>query len=163
MNTNKEKMISGLDFKDYIPLIELTVSESYVEKSDFSKEIYKTMTLNIMDSVRESGEAETMHKVARVAAKCGMCARKWVNDLLAWASELKDVSELFVCENNNVAEVVVVVDDSTQEHVLDYNDFLFETRSKYDEIHDFMVIDEELKIALPAMYAVVNSVYKRGE
>ena len=67
------------------------------------------------------------------------------------------------CENNNVTEVVVVVDDSTQEHVLDYNEFLFEIRSKYDEIHDFMVIDEVLKAALPAMYTRVNSVYKRGE
>lgn len=163
MNVNKVKMTSGLDFNEYISLIELTVSENHVEKSDFSKEIYKTMTLDIMDSIMESADAETMHKVACVAAKCGMCAGEWINELVAWASGLKDVSELLVCENDNVTEVVAVVEDSTQEHVLDYNDFLFEIRSKYDEVHDFMVIDEVLKNALPAMYTMVNSVYKRGE
>lgn len=163
MNTKKVKMTGGLKFEDYISLAELKVSEDYVEKSDFSKETYKTMTLDVMDSVIESGDAEIMHKVACVVAKCGMHAREWVNDLLAWISELKDASELLVCENNNDTEVVVVVDDSTQEHVLDYNEFLFEIRSKYEEIHDFMVIDEELKVALPAMYTTVNCVYKRGE
>lgn len=162
-NVSKVKMSAGLQIEDYISLVELKVSEEYVEKSNFSKETYKTMTLDVMDSVMESGDTETMHKVACVVAKCGMHAREWVSDLLAWINELSDASELLVCENNNATEVVVVVDDSTQDHVLDYNEFLFEIRSKYDEIHDFMVIDEELKAALPAMYTKVNCVYKRGE
>ncbi len=163
MNTSKAMMNTSLRLDDYISLFEFTVSEEYVKKSSFSKETYKTMTLDVMDSVMESKNAEIMHRVAKVVAKYGEHTKEWINAILTWISGLDDASEMLICENDSVTEVVVVVDDSTQEHVLDYNEFLFEIRSKYEEVHDFMVIDEMLKTALPAMYTAVNSVYKRGE
>lgn len=148
---------------NYLPLINLTLSEEYIRQSDFSKEKYKTITLDVMDSVLVSGDAKTMNNVASVVAKWNKKECEWVGYLLNWVKTLEDAQELLVCKNGSAIEVVVVVEDATRDEVLDYNEFLFEVRSKYDEVHDFMVLDEELKSALPAMYTQVDCIYKRGE
>lgn len=165
MNANMDAMSTqrNLQMNEYVAVLEMNLSEQYVKNSNFSREKYKTMTLDVMDSVFVSGDTKTMHSVAGVVAKWNNCEDDWVGDLVSWAKTIEDAKELLICENGNVMEIVVVVDDSTKDHVLDYNEFLFEIRGKYDEIHDFMVLDDELRAALPAMYTQVKCIYKRGE
>lgn len=161
VQTKKEQV--SLPLGNYVAVAEIKLSEEYVKQSELSKETYKMLTLNVMDTVLVSGDTKTMHNVAAVVAKWNKVESEWVGTLLTWVKSLEDARELLICENNSVTEIVVIVDDSTKDHVLDYNEFLFDIREKYTEVHDFMIIDDELKAALPAMYTQVTNIYKRGE
>lgn len=87
--------------------------------------------------------------------------KDWVGKVLAFGREHFDIQQLLICKNSNVKDIVMVVDDTTEERILDYNDFLFEIRKEYDEVHDFMVIDENMLDALASMYCERISFYER--
>ena len=87
---------------------------------------------------------------------------KYIEILLTNIKELNDISEVYICKNSNLSNIVLVVEDTTKEHILDYYEFLFELRDKYEGIHDFMIIDKEYRNLASSMYEETNCIYKRG-
>jgi len=138
------------------------VSYSHVKKSDRSTSAYKTLSINLMDSVRAGGDIATIASVGKIVQKWALDSTEWVNKLLNFCEEKEDIYQLLLGENNSEKEVIVVVDDTTKEWVLDYNEFLFDIRDEYEEIEDFMVIDRIMLPAVDSMYKEVNCLYERG-
>ena len=108
VQTKKEQV--SLPLGNYVAVAEIKLSEEYVKQSELSKETYKMLTLNVMDTVLVSGDTKTMHNVAAVVAKWNKVESEWVGTLLTWVKSLEDARELLICENNSVTEIVVIVD-----------------------------------------------------
>lgn len=137
------------------------ISDMALKKSDFTNAKYKRLSLDIMDGVRSGGDITTMSIVSGIVRNTIIEEKDWVGKVLAFGREHFDIQQLLICKNSNVKDIVMVVDDTTEERILDYNDFLFEIRKEYDEVHDFMVIDENMLDALASMYCERISFYER--
>lgn len=157
-----EKNRGNLPQESFYLCCAFEISNTYLQKSDYSKAKYKALSLDIMDGVRNCGDIDTMNVVSNIVARWGVQESEWISDIIEFSKGKEDIEEFFVGENDLVKDVILIVDDTTEEHILDYNEFLFNIRDKYDEIHDFMVIDECMKSAINAMYNVVSCIYKRG-
>ena len=140
----------------------LLIEQSIVQESSFSATKYKGLSVNIMDDVRCCGDSRTMIAVAKTVEKWTRNDISWVNEVLCFCKENEEIQSVYIGNKENIKEIIFTVDDSTSEDVLEYNDFMFNIREKYDEVHDFMVIDKSMKEVLDAMYLTIESIYTRG-
>ena len=133
-----------------------------VRKSDFSKGKYKALTLDIMDGVKNSGDLDAIWNTLGAVQKWVGKETNYLEEILSFFKEQQDIKAVLICGNNDISDIIIIVDDTTKDVVLDYNDFLFDISDNYDEIHDFMVVDEDMLEAVNAMYESQRWIYKRG-
>lgn len=133
-----------------------------VRQSDFSKGRYKALTLDIMEGVKSSGNMDAAWNTLGAVQKWVGKETKYSAEIISFSKKHQDIKEALICTNNDTSDVVIVVDDTTKDVILDYNEFLFDIRDNYDEVHDFMVVDEDMLDAVNAMYESKRWIYKRG-
>ena len=68
----------------------------------------------------------------------------YLSKIVLFAKEHQDIKAALIYANNDISDIVIVVDDTTKDAVLSYNDFLFDMRDRYSEVHDFMIVDEDM-------------------
>ena len=154
-----QKCLVDEKIKNYVTL---EVTKAYVKESKYVGEMYKELSLNIMDRVGMCGDSFTMAQVANVVQHWAKEATGWIKEILDFCRNHTDIEEFVIGKNQDRQDIIIVVDDSTTDEVLDYNDFLFEIRGNNKEIHDFMVIDSCMKSAIDAMYSNSEKKYVRG-
>lgn len=162
MSANAEKIRQIIAPDNYKIYLDYEVSYAHVKESNYPKSKYKALSLNIMDSVRNSGDTQMIASVYATVQDWTLDAREWVNRLLDFCNAHPDVIKLLLGDSNTGTEVIMVVSDTTQEWVLDYNEFLFDIRDAYAEVEDFMVIDNDMLSAVDSMYKKVRYLYERG-
>lgn len=133
-----------------------------VRKSDFSKGKYKALTLDIMEGVKNSGDLDAIWNTLEVVQKWVGKEIKYLSEIVSFSKEHQDIRSALICSNNDINDIIMIVDDATKDVVLDYNEFLFDIRDNYGEVHDFMVVDENMLEAVNAMYESQRWIYKRG-
>ncbi len=82
-------------------------------------------------------------------------------EIVLFAKEHQDIKAVLIYANNDISDIVIVVDDTTKDAVLSYNDFLFDIRDSYSEVHDFMIVDEDMLEAVNVMYESQRWIYQR--
>ena len=65
-------------------------------------------------------------------------------------------------KNGGKTEFIIVMDDSSVDEVLEYNGFAFDLRRKFDESHDFMVLEVNTSNGIGQMFEEINVLYERG-
>ena len=164
---NKEILINENHFFVFTKsMSEVYFNESIecVRKADTSVDEMKNITVDIMKKVSEKKDPDLMNSVATTVQIWKKDKSKaWKSAIIKFAKERPDIRSVNVVTTyDDMWEVVIVVEDTTKENVLDYNDFLFEVREKYNSMKDFMVIDENMKTALDSMYKRIEIIYKRS-
>lgn len=163
MAANVEKMKS-LFINDIIISNKFTfeMSKQCVRSSNSNHTEYKALTLDIMKEVESGHDAYTMAAVANVVGKWACEQVEYYKEVIKFCREHHDISEALLGDNCEKKDIILLVDDSTKEEVLDYNDFMFEVRENYSEVDDFIIIDNFMKSAIEAMYHNLECIYVRG-
>ena len=83
-------------------------------------------------------------------------------ELIEFAKKHTDVKSVCLCKSiEEKLVVIIIVDDTTKEHILDYNDFMFAMRELYENLSDFMIIDTEYDTCTKYMFNDIESIYNR--
>ena len=75
---------------------------------------------------------------------------------------MQDINRALLCEKSDGEELVIIMDDSSNDTVLDYNEYCFNLQKKYKAITDFMVLDNATSKGIQYMYMKINVIYERG-
>lgn len=73
-----------------------------------------------------------------------------------------DIEKIYLCQENDIASFIVIMDDSTSDNVFRYNELGFELSEQYPEIEDFMIIDTDEASGCEGLLENYNLIYKRG-
>lgn len=161
MSENTERIRTRIASSNILRL-EYDLTSECVRHSNASRSEYKALTLDIMNEVKSSNDMYTMEAVAKVVGKWSKEQLSYYEEVIDFCRVNEDISEFLIGSNDNINDIVLIVDDSTKENVLDYNDFLFKIRRDKSEINDFLVVDSFMLNAVCAMYKNLKSIYKRG-
>lgn len=87
----------------------------------------------------------------------------WQIDLIQFAVAHSDIAEIYATEKDiDGCEFVIIMDDVTNSHVFDYNEFCFQFSEKYEKVTDFMVIDVEEAQGCHDLLSTYSIIYSRG-
>lgn len=89
---------------------------------------------------------------------------KWKNELRKYCASHRDINKALSASKNNDSQefIVIIMDDSTNDSVLDYNEFGYQLREKYpDSIDDFMVLDVDISKGITDPYDQIDYLYER--
>lgn len=136
-------------------------AEKIVNESTASVNAYKMLTLNIVASCKDGYSQNRMVDMIEAWSldlnKCG-----WHRELIEFCKSKNDIVKAISAKNGGKTEFIIVMDDSSVDEVLEYNGFAFDLRRKYDEIHDFMVLDVNTSNGIGQMFEEINVLYERG-
>lgn len=142
---------------------QFNISRECVNNTNTSTSNYKQLTLTFMDSVKNSHDVPAMCNFNRIVGEWMAEELRYYAEIHSFCVNHNDITEVYLGINNKRKELVVLVDDSTKEETVDYNDFFFDIRDKYEEIDDFMIMDDFMKDSISAMYSNRETLYTRGE
>ncbi len=77
---------------------------------------------------------------------------EYLSALVAFSKKHTDIKMIMICSNADIIDIIMVVDDTSKDEILSYNEFLFDMCDGYNEIHDFMIVDKSMLEAVSAMY-----------
>ena len=89
---------------------------------------------------------------------------KWKNELRKYCASHRDINKALSASRNNDRQefIIIIMDDSTNDSVLDYNEFGYQLREKYpDSIDDFMVLDVDTSKGITDSYDQMDYLYER--
>ncbi len=127
----------------------------------------KNLTFNLLEASKS-----TVRQDGKTISAIAKCIQRWEEeksvllglraDMMSCYSFRKDVSRIFLCREGRTFSFVIVVDDSTSDTVFDYNEFGFMLSERYQDIEDFMVIDEEEAKGCSQLLSSYDKIYQRG-
>lgn len=82
----------------------------------------------------------------------------WQNELVEFCKDKTDIKGAYRAFNDGQKEFVIMMEDSTKDSYFDYADFCFDLRSRYSEIHDFMILDGTVN-DLNSLFERVEKIY----
>lgn len=153
--------LNMLSFQNAIASIRLDDAENTI-KSSSEKEL-KDLAINIFSKVKKT-DVQIQNQLADMieAWSINLNAVAWTEDIKKYCADKNDIRCAYSVRFLNNKQLVIVVDDMSQDSVLEYNMFAFELRDKYPDIYDFMVIDADAFDSLKDEFETCNEVYKRG-
>lgn len=134
-----------------------------VKKSNATVEQFKDLTVNLMDEISKKQDLEEMCAVTNAI-------NKWKTDkTLSWKAALTeygracdDIVNIFVGENSEGSEIVIVADSVITQAVLEHNDYCFDLCDDNEDIDNFVVYDKEEFDCMKKEYTNYKKVYQRG-
>lgn len=147
-------------FQKAITEMRIDDAKKKVRDSHARVEDFKMLTLNIMSACKDSS---SKNRTADVFEAWFLDLRKdeWQEDLVRFCRAKGDIAKALGVKNAGKEEFIIIMDDSSVDSVLDYNEFAFGLREKHKEIHDFMVLDVNTSKGIEQMYEEVNVLYER--
>lgn len=134
-----------------------------VVETDFSQEEMKNLTVDIMEKISETRNPNLMNLVANTVDFWKKDKTKeWKQSLCNFARTKKDIINIYVGRSEKGNEFIIVMEDSLNDNVLDYNEFSFQLAEKYSDIKDFMVLDKEEFESLSYYFSKLRKIYQRG-
>ncbi len=151
-------------FKEEITSMRVDEAKNKIVSSETSANKFKILTIQLIDEVDKMNSSIQKNKMIDVieAWSISLSDNTWRDELISFCKKRSNIVSAFVVSNNGKDEFVIFMDDVTDESVLEYNEFGFELRAKYDDIHDFMILDVDMKESIKNMFANKEKVYERG-
>lgn len=132
-----------------------------VEKTNADSRQYKKLVSDMLNLSQKINKSIDLEKISNCidSWKESCVNNQWVIQLKEYFSKCKDVLYIYVYCNR---EVVVVLEDITNDNLFIYNEFCFDLADKYQDINNFMVIDEEEAIGSQDLLRNYDMIYKKG-
>lgn len=135
-----------------------------LSNNEISKERTKGLTVALLEASKDSNNSEALLRIAK-------CINVWEENkeleelkqsILTNYAEKQDISSIYLCKDNQIVSFIVVMDDSTENTVFEYNEIGFNLSEKYRAIEDFMIIDNSEANGCLGLLSNYNLIYKRG-
>lgn len=144
----------------------LDIAKERIYEENIEKKTYKQLCGVLTDDIKSSGDEELIQAAMDdIYAILDQYSKEdaWKNDLKKYCSSHSDINKaLSVSKSNNSREFIIIMDDSTKDSVLDYNEFGYQLREKYpDRIDDFMVLDVDTSKGITDSYDEIEYLYER--
>jgi hypothetical protein len=126
---------------------------------------YKVLSLELTNATRQVGNNIYMKHISSIIKnwKDGIVSELWKEELKSFCIEHEDIIASYSAEDEGKRLFIIVMDDSTSDKVLDYNEFGFELKKKYpNEIDDFMVLDSITVNGIDGLLNKVSNIYTKG-
>lgn len=158
MSTITRFAVAGLaEYK--IDSIKNTLSNNAI-----SKERASGLTVSLLEASKRSHNNRALIEIAK-------CINVWEENreleelrqsILTSYADKQDIASIYLCKDNQIVSFIVVMDDSTQDTVFEYNEIGFNLSEKYRAIEDFMIIDSSEAAGCLGLLSNYNLIYKRG-
>lgn len=80
--------------------------------------------------------------------------------LIKYSKEHIDILKVIIgTNNNNKTILIIIMEDSTNDNVLEYNDFCFKLRDQFSEFYDFMVLDIDMISFVSSYLSNIKIIY----
>lgn len=150
-------------------LTKLVIDQSFstakkdVENSISSAKEIKELTTNIMQDISNREDTALMVDVIKTVNRWRKTeVSRWGKGLISLANTYQNINAIYVKQNKEDTEFLLVVDDILSDEVLQYNEFCFELLEDFPEIDNFYIFDEEEYKGMYAEYVDFNKLYQRG-
>lgn len=139
-------------------------AESTIKEASAGVDRLKVLTLDIFHESATTVSRENANKLIDIVETWTIDFEKSeiVNDVIAFCQSMQDINRALLCEKSDGEELVIIMDDSSNDAVLDYNEYCFNLQKKYKAITDFMVLDNATSKGIQYMYMKINVIYERG-
>lgn len=151
-------------FKTGMTSMRMKEAEKAVIKSDASAKEFKILTVQLFEEVENEGSNTQKNKMADIieAWSISLNDRDWREELVSFCRKKENIVSAFVVSNDEKEEFIILMDDVTDESVLEYNEFAFELRARHSNIHDFMILDSNMEASINNMFYNKDKIYERG-
>lgn len=152
-------------FKSGITNMRIKEAEKKVIKSDASAEEFKLLTVQLfkeVENIRSNTQKNRMVDIVE-AWSIDLNDSEWREELKAFCKRKQNIVSAFEVSNSGKEEFIILMDDVTDDSVLEYNEFAFELRAKHSNIHDFMVLDVNMEESINSMFYNKEIIYERGQ
>lgn len=152
-------------FKDGITSMRIKEAEKTVIKSDASAEEFKFLTVQLFKEVEHIKSNTQKNRIVDIveAWSIDLNDSEWREELKVFCKKKQNIVSAFEVSNSGKEEFVILMDDVTDDSVLEYNEFAFELRAKYSNIHDFMILDADMEESINSMFYNKEIIYERGQ
>lgn len=151
-------------FKTGITNMRIEEAEKKVIKSDASADEFKILTVQLFHEVENISSNTQKNKMVDIveAWSISLNDKEWREELKVFCKGKENIVSAFAVSNSGKEEFIILMDDVTDDSVLEYNEFAFELRDKYSNIHDFMILDANMEESINSMFHKKERVYMRG-
>ena len=138
-------------------------AKSQLNEKDCSSGEIKGLTTNIMEFVSDDNNANLMNHIAAAVENWGKDKTlAWKKKLSEYARANSDIIAVYCGAKDGNNKFVIVAEQSFGDMALHHNDFCFELFDEYENISDFMVLDQEEFKGMKEIYAEFSKIYQRG-
>lgn len=142
-------------------------AEKKVIKSDASAEEFKILTVQLFQEVENRSSNMQKNKLVDIVEawstwSISLNDREWREELKVFCKEKENIVSAFAVSNSGKEEFIILMDDVTDDSALEYNEFAFELRAKYSNVHDFMILDANMEESINSMFQKKERIYMRG-
>lgn len=151
-------------FKKEMTNMRAKEAKTTVVKSDASVKEFKLLATQLIDEVGNISSNTQKNKMIDVieAWSISLNDNEWRDELIAFCEKKGNITSAFVVSNGGKEEFIILMDDVTDDSVLEYNEFAFELRAKHNKIHDFMILDASMKDGIDGMFSKIEKIFERG-
>ncbi len=151
-------------FKEELTNMRVGEAKNKIINSETSVKKFKILTIQLIDEVDKTNSNIRRNEMVDLveAWSISLSDNAWRDELILFCKNRRNIVSAFIVSNNGKDEFVIFMDDVTDESVLEYNEFAFELRAKYDDIHDFMILDVGMKESIDNMFSNKEKIYERG-
>lgn len=164
-NTNKKTNNNTIEFVNVMCELKFDNIRSTIEQSNEKKVEFKTLTLDILDATKSMSDIITLKMFSECLErweennKQGKC---WTEELESFCKSKSDITELYIIDDSSKNIFIIVMEDSTNETVFEYNDFALSLLKENESIDDFMVVDCEEISQSEDLLINFKKIYERG-
>lgn len=150
-----------LSFQNALSNVKLEVAIDKIKASNENE--LKTLTISMISQAKNS-TIGTKNSLAEMieAWSIHLNSSEWMEELKAYCKQRLDIDAAYSVRFLNKTQLVIVMDDMSQDSVLEHNEFAFGLRNKHSNISDFMVIDIESFSCMKDEFETCKEIYKRG-
>jgi chloramphenicol O-acetyltransferase len=126
----------------------------------------KDVTIDILNASKTVDKNNRMEYISSIIDKWKetvIVSESWKRELYDYCLTHDDICTSMSAFDEGKKVFIVVMDDSTSDNVMDYNEFGFQLLQKYqDSVNDFMVLDKITSSGIEDLFTNIEIIYKRG-
>ena len=151
-------------FKAGMTSMRIKEAEKAIIGSDASAKEFKILTVQLFEEAENTSSNRQKNKMADIveAWSISLNDSEWQEELISFCRKKENIISAFVVSNGEKEEFIILMDDVTDDSVLEYNEFAFELRARYSGIHDFMILDANMEASIHSMFYNKEKIYERG-
>lgn len=126
---------------------------------------YKELTINILNATKTTGTKYGMKYISNIIDqwKETVVRDLWKKEIYDYCLTHDDISAALSVLDEDKRAFVIIMNDSTSDNVITYNEFGFDMIKKYhDDIFDFMILDKSTAKGLEDLFSGIESIYIKG-
>lgn len=139
-------------------------AESKIENYSYNAEPLKVLALDIFHESTRNTVREDTNRVLDIIETWSLDIEQceWKEKVITFCKSQTDICKVLIGKKADAQELIIVMEDSTNDNVLDYNEFGFAIMKETKTLSDFMILDIETSKGIEYMYNNISILYKRG-